>query len=125
MKQLRKICTRHSWAVLSQVKTEEDRLYGWFQQGSATVHTARIPVQALSDVFWDKIVSSDIWPSTSPDLNPCDFFVWGCLKDKVYNSSPQTEELKENIRREIANIPAEQLQMESRICSAGARNVCV
>jgi hypothetical protein len=33
------------------------------------------------------------------------------LKDKVYNNKPQTEEeLKENICREIANIPAEQLQ---------------
>jgi hypothetical protein len=35
----------------------------------------------------------------------------GCLKDKVYNSNTRTEELKENIRKEIANIPAEQLQM--------------
>jgi hypothetical protein len=33
------------------------------------------------------------------------------LKDRVYNSNPRTEEeLKENIPREIANIPAEQLQ---------------
>jgi hypothetical protein len=40
----------------------------------------------------------------------CDFFVLACLKDKVYSSNPRTEELKENVRREIANIPAEQLQ---------------
>jgi RNA polymerase-binding transcription factor DksA len=33
------------------------------------------------------------------------------LKDEVYNSNPpMEEELKENIRREIANIPGEQLQ---------------
>jgi hypothetical protein len=32
------------------------------------------------------------------------------LKDKVYNRNTRTEELKENICREIANIPAEQLQ---------------
>jgi hypothetical protein len=32
------------------------------------------------------------------------------LKDKVYNSSQRTEERKENIRKESANIPAEQLQ---------------
>jgi hypothetical protein len=25
----------------------------------------------------------------SPDLNPCDFFFWGCLKDKVYKSNPE------------------------------------
>jgi hypothetical protein len=38
------------------------------------------------------------------------FFFWACLKDTVYNSNPWTEELKKNIYREIANIPAEQLQ---------------
>jgi hypothetical protein len=32
------------------------------------------------------------------------------LKDKVYNSNPGMEELKENIRREIANILAKQLR---------------
>jgi hypothetical protein len=66
---------------------------------------------ALSDVFGDRIISSGIWPARSPDFYPCDFFFWGCLKDKVYNSNPRKEKkLKENIRREIANIPAEQLQ---------------
>jgi hypothetical protein len=67
-------------------------------------------MQALSDVFGDRIISSGIWPACSHDLNPCDFSFWACLKDKVYKSNPRTEELKENIRREIANIPAEHLQ---------------
>jgi hypothetical protein len=35
--------------------TEEERLYGWFQQDSATAHTARMSTQALSDVFGDKL----------------------------------------------------------------------
>jgi hypothetical protein len=38
------------------------------------------------------------------------FFFWGCLKDKAYSSNPRMEGLKENIRREISNIPAENLQ---------------
>jgi hypothetical protein len=67
-------------------------------------------VQALSDVFEDRVISSGIWPSHSPDLNPYDFFFWG-LEDKVYSNNPQTEkELKENIHKEISNIPAEHLQ---------------
>jgi hypothetical protein len=56
-------------------------------------------------------------------LNPCDFFFWGCLKDKVYNSNSRTEELKENIHTKIANIPAEQLQRVNPKVFAGARNV--
>jgi hypothetical protein len=58
---------------------------------------------ALSIVFGDRIISSDTFPARSPDLNPCDFFFCDCLKGKVYNSNPRTEELKENIRMEIAN----------------------
>jgi hypothetical protein len=56
------------------------------------------------------IISSGIWLALSPDLNPYDFFLCGCLKDKVYNSNHRTEELKESTRREIANIPAEHLE---------------
>jgi hypothetical protein len=67
-------------------------------------------MQALSDVFGDRIINSGIWPVRSPSLNPFEFSFWVCSKDKVYNSNPRTEELKENILREIANIPAEELQ---------------
>lgn len=46
------------------------------------------------------------WPSHSPDLNVCDFFLWGYLKDRVYKTNPQTiEELKERITEEIRSIP--------------------
>jgi hypothetical protein len=51
-------------------------------------------MQALSDVFGDRIISSGVWPARSPDLNYCDFFFWGCLKANIYNNNPQTEELK-------------------------------
>jgi hypothetical protein len=40
--------------------------------------------------------------------DPCDFLFWVSLKEKVYSSNPRTEEgLKQNIRREISYIPAE------------------
>jgi hypothetical protein len=70
-----------------------------------------VSMQALSYVFEDRIISSGIRLARSADLNPCDFLFWGCLKDKVYNSNPRKEEeLEENVRKRIANIPAEQLQ---------------
>jgi predicted transcriptional regulator len=68
--------------------TEEERLYGWFQQDSITAHTVHMSMKALSDVFGNRIISSDIWSARSPDLNPCDFLFWGCLKDKVYSNNP-------------------------------------
>jgi hypothetical protein len=50
--------------------------------------TLHMSMQALFDVCGERIIGSGIWPAHSPDLNPCDFFFWGCLKAKVYNSNP-------------------------------------
>ena len=50
------------------------------------------------------------WPPNSPNLNPSDYFLWGYLKDRVYENNPQTTEvLKDNIRIEIRQIPQEML----------------
>jgi hypothetical protein len=78
-------CERYVQVILEQFfpeLTEEKRLYGWFQQDSATAHTARIStrMQALSNVFGDRIISSGIWPARSPNLNPCDIFFWGLFE---------------------------------------------
>ena len=54
------------------------------------------------------------WPPRSPDLTPPDFFLWGYLKSKVYVNKPRTvAELKDNIREEIAAIPAEMSNMDN------------
>jgi hypothetical protein len=46
-----------------------------------------------------------------PDLNPCDFFLWGYLKSRVYNPLPNNlDELKANIAREISNIDKDVLK---------------
>ncbi len=51
------------------------------------------------------------WPPRSPDLNPCDFYLWGYLKSVVYNPLPKTlDELKANIEREIKKISKETLK---------------
>jgi hypothetical protein len=70
-------CERYVQSIIGQFfpeLPEEERLYGWFQQDSATAHTPSMSRQALSDIFADRIISSDIWSAHSPDLNPCDFF---------------------------------------------------
>jgi hypothetical protein len=73
-----------------KILTEEEKPYGWFQQDSATACTS---TQALSDVFRDRNISNGIWPAHSPNLNPCDFFFCGSLRDKVYNINHLSEEL--------------------------------
>ena len=47
------------------------------------------------------------WPTLSPDLSICDFFLWGYLKEKVFRSQLHNlEELKMWIREEITALPA-------------------
>jgi hypothetical protein len=45
------------------------------------------------------------WPARSPDINTCDFFLWGYLKSKVYEKKPRTMvDLKQNIRDKVVAI---------------------
>jgi hypothetical protein len=84
-------CERYVQVILGQFftgLTEEEKLCGSFQQDSAAAYTARMSLQALFDVFGDRIIRSGIWPARSPDLNPCNFFLKSCLKDKVYSNNP-------------------------------------
>ena len=52
------------------------------------------------------LIRSDLELSARfPDLTPCDFFLWGFLKSRVYVNHPRTlQDLKTNIREESANI---------------------
>jgi len=52
------------------------------------------------------------WPPCSPDATPCDFFLWGYVKDKVYVPPPPTSipELKVQIRTAMETITADMLQ---------------
>ena len=83
--------------------------YTTFQQDEAPPHIANIVLDFIREKFDDRLISRNcavFWPAYSPNLNPCDFFLWGYLKSKVYsNPKPDTIiELKSNIRREIRRI---------------------
>jgi hypothetical protein len=73
----------------------------WFQQDNATAHTSRCSLGTLRQMFPGHVVSlrGDIgWSPLSPDLTPCDFFLWGYPKAQVYQHRSQTlEGLKEAI----------------------------
>ena len=60
-------------------------------------------------VFPGKLISHRgdvVWPPRSPDLLPCDFFLWGYLKGKVYVDKPRDiPQLQNAIEREMRAIP--------------------
>ncbi|GFV62505.1 SCAN domain-containing protein 3 [Trichonephila clavipes] len=65
----------------------------WFQQDTATCHTARATINLLKDTFGDRLISRFgpvNWPPRSCDLTPLDYFLWGYVKSLVYADKPQT-----------------------------------
>ena len=51
------------------------------------------------------------WPARSPDLSPCDFFLWGTIKNKMYKTKPRSlQELKEKIAHAFAEIDSDMAQ---------------
>ena len=94
-----------------------------FQQDGAPVHYA-LPVRKWLD---DKLPNRWIgrrgpfeWPARSPDLAPCDFALWGYLKDVAYKTKCATvAELRERIQRACDEINVTFVEIRvSRLLSA-------
>ena len=69
----------------------------YFQQDGCPAHNALIVADYLDLRFpnsWIGTRGPVAWPPRSPCLNPLDYFLWGCLKNKVYETPvPDREEL--------------------------------
>lgn len=90
----------------------------WFMQDGARPHRTKEVFNSLDEHFHGRVIGLDYetrfgcgieWPPYSPDLNPCDFYLWGTLKERVYRQRPRSiESLKTNITEEIFKIKAEE-----------------
>ena len=67
-------------------------------QDGASPHTANVVLDFLYETFNLRVMShrfperhegGKLWPLHSPDINPCDFFLWGFLKEKVFQRRPE------------------------------------
>ena len=79
-----------------------------FQQDGSPVHFGLRVRAFLDERFPDQWIGRGgpiPWPARSPDLTPLDFFLWGCVKDQVYNTPVgNIEDLKERIRNAVASV---------------------
>lgn len=88
-----------------------------FMQDGASPHTAIATRELLEVKFSSRIISRFFpfsWPSHSPDLNVCDYFLWGYLKDKIFlpgRRYSSIDELKEAILRPFSDISNEMRQI--------------
>jgi len=89
----------------------------WFQQDGAPPHTTRDNLQLLNEWYGPRVIARNYpatfncglaWPPYSPDLSPLDFFLWGYVKDKVYQEPPQNlDDLRKKISAIVKKIPVE------------------
>jgi len=81
----------------------------WFMQDGARPHRTTDVFELLFEHFDERIIALDSsskisvginLPAYSPDMNPCDYFLWGYLKDRIYSKSPKTiDQLKKSHRK--------------------------
>jgi transposase len=98
-----------------------------FMQDGAAPHTAVKVREFLHDNFGERVISRNFpwgWPARSPDLNPCDFFLWGYIKSRVFLRHPTTiPELKNAISAEISALSHDILSLT--VSSLFDRLLCV
>jgi transposase len=88
----------------------EERGTCWFQQDGAPAHTANITLNYLEELFQGRVISKGLWPPRSPDFNPCDYFLWGAIKENIFAKKPQTiDELKQHVTEVVDGIQQETL----------------
>ena len=104
-------------SLLSKVTLISKRC-GWCR----TEHDPIEPIvfEVLEEHFGERILAMGYpectgigitYPPYSTDLNPCDSFLWGNIKDKVYANNPKTiAELKTAIQEVIESIDVSTLQ---------------
>ncbi|KOC61905.1 hypothetical protein WH47_05341 [Habropoda laboriosa] len=86
----------------------------YFQQDGAPPHNSRIVRNYLNDMFknrWIGTYGPAIWPPGSPDLSPLDFFLWGTIKDIIYDTPPRdVNDLKSKVTQTCALISQAKLE---------------
>lgn len=88
-------------------------------QDGARLHRTRAVFDYPEETFDDRLIALDYpeargkgieWPPYSPDLNLCDFFLWGFIKDLVYRKSfTDVDILEQAITDVFAQVETEML----------------
>lgn len=107
----------------------EQRHAMWWQQDGAPPHNAAVVSRRLNVMFpgrWIGNMGPVRWPARSPDLNPLDFFLWGTLKDRVYQNVPpvNVDELHANIVNAFQSIRRRDIQRAINSIEKRAR-ICI
>ncbi|CAF3776126.1 unnamed protein product [Rotaria sp. Silwood1] len=93
-----------------------------WQQDGAPPHYGLVVREYLNDTFshWIGRRETIEWPPRSPDLTPCDFSLWGIIKDRVYTQNPSNiNQLKSLIKQEFTSVN-DNIELCQTICRSVA-----
>lgn len=101
--------------VLPQLQQRQCLTTITFMQDGAPPHNGLCVQRFLRQHFTDdRVISRSFptsWPARSPDLTPCDFWLWGHLKNVVYQGNVATlADLKDRITLHVRMITGDQLR---------------
>ena len=96
----------------------------YFMQDGARAHILRSVITFITSVFGTRTFGEKLnvhWPARSPDGTPCDFFLWGWLKDRLYRRYPIPD--RQTLKTHIVDILQNELtiQMCQNACGAVGR----
>lgn len=90
----------------------------WFQQDGAPPHYHREVRTFLNNNFGERWIGRGAvspWPARSPDLTPLDYFLWGAVKEEVYQTPIENlDQLEQRIRAACNRISPEILRRVKR-----------
>ena len=80
----------------------------WWVQDGATAHRTNNVRDRIRAFFGRRVIAmghDHDWPARSPDLTPCDFFLWGWIKQRVYVTPPHNvQELRDRILNSVQGL---------------------
>ncbi|XP_038052817.1 uncharacterized protein LOC119725481 [Patiria miniata] len=82
--------------------------YVWWAQDGAPAHRLIAVRNRLHEPIHERVIALNYpveWPPRSPDHTPCDFFLWGHLKNKVFSTPLHNmQDLRKMIHREVDSL---------------------
>ena len=98
----------------------------WYLTKPSVEHYAVIVQNRLNEKLngrWIGRRGAIEWPARSPDLTPCDFFLWGYLKNKVYGQRIRDiHHLKERITHFVNELNTDK-ELLRRVCRSVAARI--
>ena len=94
--------------------------YWFMQEGAPPLYRTGRVLDTINSEFGTRVIAYQYpnnppgalhWPAYSPDRNPCDFYLWGPMKDLVYKKPTDLNSLKKSITDSFESIKRETLEL--------------